>query len=108
MTTKTHRFPIPMGLLSARVHGARNQLRGLATSAGRAARATASPEAAAALRGKRAAYLEAERIVAAVERGWRLPRYIHGRRCTCSPQDLELGGYERGCPVHDNPEEQTR
>jgi hypothetical protein len=74
-----HHFPIPMGRLSARIHGARNQLAELAESAGAASRAPdLSPEAAASLRGKRAAYLEADRIVAALERGYRLPRF--GRR----------------------------
>lgn len=99
------RFPIPMGRISARIHGARNQLNALAAAATRAAGHTTSPEAAAALRGKRAAYLEAERIVAAIENGWRLPRLSHGRRCTCDPRHLEVGAVDPHCPIHDPDQE---
>lgn len=73
------RFPVPTGGVSARIHGARKQLAELRRSAYEAslqAEARGEVEFAASLRGKAQAYLEAATIVAALERGYRLPRWF--------------------------------
>ena len=61
------------GHASRRVHGLVAALRERAKTAGEAAANQEDERARAALRGKRAAYLEAAAMAEAVERGWLMP-----------------------------------
>lgn len=68
------RFLAPLrGDASRRVHGMAAALRDRATTARDAAAHAVDERAAAALRGKATAYLEAAQMADAVERGWVMP-----------------------------------
>jgi hypothetical protein len=68
------RYPLPTGPIAPRIHGARSTLLDWARMAHAASLIAESPEAAAALRGKRMAYREAADLIAAIEQRRRLPQ----------------------------------
>ena len=59
--------------MSRRLHGLQSALRDRASSAYVAALLAEDSHAQAALRGKKNAYIEAAEMVAALEKGWRIP-----------------------------------
>lgn len=70
-------YPIPLGALSRRTHGAEAELRERAASAYKAAieaEAAGQVHFGASLRGKAQAYREAADVVRALDRGRRIPK----------------------------------